>query len=611
MRILPLFFLLFFLFSRIYAVGIPIDSLLLISSSTTGNQSAAKKFEKGFEKAVLYLTYMNYSDRPKERAVLGTAPYEPYEGRIIRSIRIRILKPYGTDVDNPGFYKVNKLQGFSNKIQLSTRSWVVKNDLQFEEGDRVKAINFSDTERLLWGRQMYKDLKIIIIPVEGSDEVDVEVVVRDRWAWRVTTNIEFTNVNVGVGLANFFGLPHTIYNRIAFNFQPGNLYTLFGGYSYKNIARSKINFEAEYAHDKLNTIGDVGFYKDFLSADDRWAGHVRFYINDSKGSQTSLGGEVVPTNVFYHTEDAWFAYSFRIKNRFKKGGDLNRIVLSARLINTDYLRRPFTRSADRSQSFFDNTIGLLSIGFSRWDYYFDRDVFYLGRGEYFPKGINAAIIGGWQRDEELANRMYTGIRLNYARYFPRFGYWYQELSYGGYTNFQRYQQILLQMRQSVYTNKLQMGQCHYRQFITLITNVGFDRPIGRENVLNDKNGLSGVLVNNIRGQSNIVLNLESAFYPTFKVVGVTSCVFAFADLALTNSQGYLFSESPRFYQSFGFGLRMRNQDFGWGFIELKFAYVPRLQEYGFRPYLFNANYLNSRDIPRVNLFRPELLEIDR
>ena len=589
----------------------PVDSLLLFRESPDKQTPFAKKFEKGFEKAVLYLTYMNYSDRAKERAVLGTAPYEPYEGLMIRKINIRVLKPYGTDVDNPDYYKVNKLQNFSNRIQFSTRTWVVKNDLQFHEGKLVKAMDFSDTERLLWSRGMYKDLKIVIVPVEGTREVDVEVIIRDRWAWRITTNIEFTNVNVGVGLANFFGLPHTIYNRIAFNFQPGNLYTLFGGYNYRNIARSKINFEAEYVYDKLNTLGDVGFYKDFLSADDRWAGHARFYINDSKGNQTGIGGEIIPTNVLYHMEDLWLAYSFRFKSTKKKSAELNRIVISGRVIHTDYLRRPFTRSRDRSQSFFDNTTALFSVGFSRWDYYFDRDVFYLGRGEYFPKGLNAALIGGWQRDEELANRMYTGFRVNYAHYFPRFGYWYNEMSYGGYTNFKQYQQILLQLRQSIYTNKLKMGKCHYRQIFSVLSNFGFERPLGRENVLNEQTGLSGVRVNNIRGQSNIVFNLESAFYPTFKVVGVTSCVFAFADLAITSDRGYLFDQSPRFYQSFGFGLRMRNQDFGWGFIELKFAYVPRLEEYGFRPYLFNANYINQRDIPRVNIFRPELLNIDK
>lgn len=589
------------------------DGFMAVDSMNrdTIQQRRLKKFDDVIHKVILVLSYMNYSDRIIDRPLKGQSRYLPYQGRVIRNIRIQILPPYGVSLDEPEKYQPNKLQKLANKMQLKTLEWVVKNDLQFKEGDTIEAIDFSDTEKLFWERANLKDFKIEVTPVDSGNYADVLILARDRWSWNLKSAPAFDNVTFGVVLSNFLGFPHSITQTVSLNFRADNFYLVEGVYRYNNIVRTKINFLSYYNYSRIATEGGAGFEKKFQSADDRWAGCILFDVVDSKARQTSKFGPIISTNTLTLNTDIWFARSFVLKkSKTEINDEYFRIITSARVFRTDYLKRPYLFAPDNLQQFLNGMFVLGGIGFSSWDYYFDRMVYNLGNGEYFSKGNSLSFIMGMQYDEKLKHRVYLGFKFNHGVYLNKAGYLFAEMNYSAYMKPKERGQGLIKLKGTFYSKPLTLKKWYARHFFSAAAYVGINQVSGRENIVNHLNGLTGVYFDALRGNITSVLNYEVAFYPTFKVFGLTSNIFAFTDLAITAGSATVNAAPTRVYPSAGFGLRVRNLEFAWGYIELSFSYTPVLKQYNFNPALFSYDEENRRAITRSSLFDKEMLSLD-
>ena len=178
-------------------------------------------------------------------------------------------------------------------------------------------------------------------------------------------------------------------------------------------------------------------------------------------------------------------------------------------------------------------------------------------------------------------------------------------SYGGFIKKNSYQQILFKLTEKFYSAPVKLGpKFMMRNFISAGINLGFNRPIGREVVVNSSNGLRGIYQNYIRGSRSYVFNFETAVYPTFKILGFSSSAFMFADIAITqNGSASAFQLS----QGYGVGVRLRNLKFGIDHFELTFAYYPDLKIPQLKPFSFMADFTNQRAIDQSNLFEPDVL----
>lgn len=572
-------------------------------------EQSKKKLVEGLNKTLIYFSYLNYSDRTVDRVITGVEAFEPYRGKRIRNIDISILAPFGVSIEKPENEHPTKFQKFANGIQMSTKQWVVKNDLLFRVGDKVDPQTFADTERNLWKRETFKDVMIFVTPVDCSDdEVDVTVMVQDRWSWSFITSLQYDKVQAGIEFRNFLGLPHSFTASVAFNYRRDNFYTIFGEYDYRNIKRSQINIRAQGYYSPASKGGELRITRPFFSANAKWAGHLKGGIDKQDQWIPNAFGAAIPTNIFYNWQDVWLATAFKLKQGKVIKNDLTRLILSGRMYRKDYIKRPFMHSEDRSQNFVGTTYVLGSIGIARWDYYLDHSVYYLGQPEYFTKGFNGALIAGFDYDEELNKRFYSGIQLDYGKAFTKFGYMNWRLAYGGFTKQKDYQQILCKLTAQFYSVPIKLGpRFMMRQFVTANLALGFDRPLGKELVVNDANGVRGIFVDYVRGSRSYVFNFETDVYPTFKILGFTSSAFAFADIAITQS-GSL--SSFQLTQAYGAGIRLRNLGMGIGFFDISFAYYPQLSIPGVKPYAILAGYLNNRSITQQNLFVPAPLKPD-
>jgi len=66
----------------------------------------------------------------------------------------------------------------------------------FRKVDTVNPLAFSDTERKSWLKNVYKDIKFVITPVD-EDGVDVVIYIRDRWNWSLQTSVDFSRLTTG------------------------------------------------------------------------------------------------------------------------------------------------------------------------------------------------------------------------------------------------------------------------------------------------------------------------------------------------------------------------------------------------------------------------------
>jgi hypothetical protein len=568
-----------------------------------------KKLLNGLNKTLIYISYLSYSDRTVDRPLTGPDEYEPYRGKMIRNIEVRILQPYGVTIDKPVTDRYTRFQKFANRIQIRTKEWVVRNDLLFKSGDIVDPILFSDTERNLWERKTFKDLKIFIEPVDGSEElIDVVIILQDRWSWGLMTSLQYTKISAGIEFKNFLGLPQSISNYVSFNYRKDNLYTVFGAYTYENIRRSHIDAKLYYQYDNLSKGGEIRIKRDFFSANSKWAGHIKGAIYKESAAVPNDWGAAIPTRTTYNWQDIWLATSFKLPGKFGEKYDLLRAVISGRMNRYQYLERPYLRSPDGSQVFINRTYFLGSVGLANWDYYVDHSVYYLDQAEYFGKGFNPALILGFDYDEELQKRFYSGLQMDYAKYFKRFGYFDIRASYGGFTKKNSYQQMLFRITNNFYSSAVKLGRKFMmRQFVSVTANLGFNRPLGKEIAMNNYNGVRGIFIDYIRGTRSYVFNFETDVYPTFKVLGFSSSVFAFADIAIVQQNSLT---SFQLSQGYGVGLRLRNLAMGIGSFEITVAYYPRLDIPGIKQYSVMGSFENSRAIRADNLFVPTILSPD-
>ena len=572
------------------------------------NQRVKKKVVNGLSKTLIYVSYLSYSDRKVDRPLHGPEEYEAYRGKRIRNIDIRIIEPYGATIDKPVTDHYTKFQKFANKIQIRTKDWVVRNDLLFKQGDKIDPILIADTERNLWERETFKDLKFFVEPVDDNpEEVDIVIMLQDRWSWGINTVLAYNSVAAGIQFKNFMGLPQSISNYISFNFRKDNFYTLLGSYRYENIKRTHIDAIVKYQYDNFNKGVWLNINRNFFSANSQWAGHIQGSFQHQSAAEPNSLGQAIPTNVTFNTQDIWLARAFKLPGLGPKM-DLTRLIVSGRMTRTQYTARPFEVSQDGSQIFLNRTSFLGSIGLANWDYYLDHSVYYLDQAEYFGKGFNPSLIFGYDQDEQLGRRFYSGAQIDYGAYIKGFGYFDTRASYGAFSKKRVYEQILGKLSENFYSAPVKLGRRFLmRQFVSGSVSLGFNRPENKELIMNNANGVRGIFVNYIQGTRSYVLNLETDVYPTFKILGFSGAAFCFADLAFMQ-QGPL--TSGTLTQGYGIGLKLRNLTMGIGYFEITFAYYPKLSIPIIKPYAIIGGFENSRAISANNLFVPAVLTTD-
>jgi len=562
------------------------------SSAVLRKQANKQKAMKVINKTLHVLSLLNYSDRTYDRTFSGAEAYKIFEGKEIERIDVEILPPFGVTIDKPYNDRFTKFQRFANSIQFTTKERIVRNDLLFTEGEKVKPQKFTDTERNMWQDAIYKDLKFVLCEAENdTTKVVVKVIVQQRWSWSISTSAQFDKAMLGIEFKNIGGLPQRITQQVSANYRKDNPYLVFGEYEYLNIRKSRINVYGKYLYQPIERGGDIRLSRNFFSSESHWAARVSTGLYQNSSIIPNSLADAIKGKTYYNYQDAWGAVAFKVKNP-NSSTEIHKIILAARYYRKHYDDRPFSISKDKTVRFLNREYYLGSVGYATWNYFQDDNVFLNGGSEYFPLGLNFNWVFGAEKDEKYGRRFYNNFRMSYSAAFPKLFYLNTDFSLGGYYNGKDFQQKLFQYRLRLYSAKVNLGKkIFFRQFITFKANVGFDRPKDRELILNDATGLRGMYTSQLTAQKIYTITLESVLYGNFKVFGFNGSVALFADLGwLQNNKPY----QMQAVQGIGASLRLRNLNFGIGYFDFSLVFYP--------------NFLNTPQKPYTFLYVPEFLK---
>ena len=550
----------------------------------------------------------NSSVMSRDKDVTKSEKFETYEGKIIRHINIDIKDVSSPTLKGDSSWTPSWFGKVGNSLHFKSREWVVRNRLLFRTGDTLDPQVLYESERLLRNSSEFLDAKISPVPIRNyEDSVDVSVTAQDRW----TISLQFsykTNYKRGyLGLSdeNFLGLGH--FMEAKYTHDEDRRIGSGGSLKYtaRNIRGTFIDADGRFETDNSSNFKSVGLSRPFTSIYIPWSGALTFswlndvfnYSNDSIGTMNFPYREIKQDIWIGKTFKIWFLPPYLRKN--------TEVFTSARILHVDHPEKPV--NSQISGKLFDSyTQYLISTGLLNRHYFEDKYIDAFGVTEDIPVGEMLSLTLG-KDISTISNRFYTGIEIIYSKRIFGLGYTSTDFKLGGFKNAGSREQDLFNLNFIYHSELLKKEEWKYRFFLQTDLLYGFNRFQGEQIYLNTENGIRGLDNILLYGTKRITINLEARVFSPFAPLGFVLGGIVFSDLGLISDTGINLSRS-KLYQSYGIGIRTRNESITNTNFVISLAYIPinnRTTGGSFK-ILFNTSIvLGSRDF---GLSSPSIFE---
>ncbi len=365
--------------------------------------------------------------------------YKKYEGKIIRRIHVLSLDPFGPTVIDTTREPTTGFGKFLNVVHIQSAPFVIRKMILIREGQPLDPFVMADQERILKELNYIDDARVVVVPAEETDSVDVVVVTKDVWSLGVVVPvITTTKMSIRLFDANFAGLG----DRLALNFSFASQrapFMRFDGvsYTYTNILGSFTDLTLNYYKDDLQQ-ANVGFWLDrpFITNRTKLAGGISYQYN-------KLAYGLVETNPSYSKANSgyiWLGRSYQIAE-YKVP---TRFVALSSFQATSYSQRPQI-SIDSNRSYYDVSNFLASVAFSRNNYYLVDYFLNFGKTENIPYGRLMQLTFGPQFTN-FYTRLYAGFSYAQGNFIKNFGYLQGRLDLGMFYNHRTLEDGVLNLR---------------------------------------------------------------------------------------------------------------------------------------------------------------------
>lgn len=518
----------------------------------------------------LYKLVLSHTPDNQEKSAVTPAssqsPFEPFDGKIIGSIRfiqVDLLEGSVDDTNNRAFTDISLLL---NKTHINTREWVLRNYLLFESGDKLIPGIIADNERVIRELPGIQDARIIVNPNSNdSTKVDLLVISQDLFSFIPTASFSSINkMDVGFRNVNTLGLGYEFSSKLFYDNEFDNKYGFEVKSTYHNILSSFINGQILY-HNAFETDKLLfEFKRDFVSPQTKWGGALNFgWLEDRYNLhiKDSIYSDIYEDNY----QDLWFGRAFQV------GGEESRknVIISGRYQRVVFSLRPFV-DADSNQMFQNKQMYYAKIGFKKYNFYKTSMVRSFGITEDIPKGYQTGVTIGYLNGE-FYNRLYFGLNYGAAKYFPKLGYLSAKLIFGGFFNNNKVTQGILETDIYYYSPLLKANRYSARNFI----NIKYQGTITDDVDINVNFGDDITHLNQdyLYGKSTLVLNYEFVLFTPWYFYGFQFAPYAYSDLGfISNYENPL--KKAQTYVALGLGTRIRNESIAIKTIIISLVYLP-------------------------------------
>ncbi len=554
-----------------------VDSLKFYRSIERFSKKKGKLTYKIFN-SIFDLNKTEFADTAKK----AEATYKRYKDKIIRSINISTLDPFGFDIRDTAIRPRSFFQKAGNAIHIKSTQFAIRNQLLFRKYDKLDPVKIRESERLLRKTLFVKDLKIQVRNVKGTDSVDVYILEQDLWT--IVGGIDVLGEKTSATLEdrNFLGLGHNFRNQLIYFPGDGKKYVM-GSYFVPSIKNTYIS-SAVYFNSSPDTFTNgIGVNRPFFSPLTKWAGGLDYFF---RGSNVTTGGALVESNLGlrYSDFDVWLGRSFPMDRSENEEGEKTNFILTGRYYNHNTTRNSLA-DIDTNGVSGDSKLYLTSFGLSRRSYYRDYFIYRYGIPEDVPAGSILQFLVGFENAPN-SNRMYTGIQAALGNHFGKFGYVSLSVAYGNFWNHGNVEQGVVSTSIGYFSNLITIGNWKLRQFAKGTIIYGVKRRVGEIVSINEENGIKG-FVGVIPDVTNkIVFQLQSQLYLPYNLIGFRFAPFVYWNVGMVGDNVSPFIQN-RFYQAIGLGLLLKNELLVFNTFQFSIGFYPYIPGNGYNVLKFN------------------------
>ena len=529
-----------------------------------------------------------YEEKPLSDQQKVEDPNVKYVGKYIREIAVMVYDPFGYSVNDTTRKITNPYQKLGNKYHITTRHHILKNLLLFQVDDTVDLLKVSESARILREARYINDARIYILKAaDGSDRVDVRVVVHDRWTVDAPISGGTTGGHVTLRDRNLGGSGQTYEQYIGYTI-PSNYYDYRGKYTIANIKRSFVGSEVFYNTTRDKTQTGFSFNRPFFSALAMWAGGIEGkktwesypYMDSVDGSAPYL--KKVP--LAYIDYDTWVAMSYKPGTGKRKNRRVSNIIIAVRYAGKRFQSRP-SFLIDTNMINSNESLYLGSIGFSLSKYYTDQYIFRFGANEDIPEGLMVQLFYGLRERQDIGIRYYTGFSIARGKHLENIGYLSGNASYGTFYNKSVANNATLNLGITYFSDLLRSHKWYYRQFIYFKYVYGINK-LPYDKITLRPEELYGFANGSLLGSSKLLLNLEGVTYAPYNLIGFKIAPLALIGFGMLQTDYFKLWKSP-VYQAYAVGLLIRNENLLTSSFEVSYGIYPNLPDANKHFYKFN------------------------
>ncbi len=498
-----------------------------------------------------------------------------HRGKEITNILFKQLDLFGPSLDDTSREATLIFERIGNKIHTTTREKVIRNNLFMDEGDVLNIERIQDAERILRELPFIKDARILPIDsLSSGDSVGLMVMTQDVFPYSLDGNFHgLKGGRLEVTYHNFLGLGHQVRNEVSYDkVLPKQRFGYGAMYRIPNIRRSFISAEANYFRHYNHRLTNVAVGRDFISPQIVYAGGIDLGQKFTRQRFLIQGTDEIDTLTATHNyQNLWFGRSFRINIGSEEFRDRSRLILSARMLREHYIDRPEV-AENHNQEFQHAQLMMGSVTFSTRHYFRDRLVYSYGRTEDIPYGQKVTFSGGYERNE-FSNRRLMSLDLSMARFFSGIGYVYAQLLMESYFRNGKSEQGIIRPTVSYISDLNKWGRFRTRNFVTLEFTRGINRFDNEFITINRDDGIRGFNSHFVMGNQRLNLQYELVAFSPADIVGFRIAPYFFYDAAWLAQRNDAIYKGD-FYQGFGLGIRLRNDNLTFNTLEVRLGYYP-------------------------------------
>ncbi len=528
-------------------------------------------------------------------------PFQPFASRIISTIHVVCLDPFGTSIYDPSREVTNGLNRLGNGAHMRTKDPVIRGNLLFTEGDALRPELLADSERLLNDLSYVYNARIEVTnDPDVPGEVMVWVIVRDVWSVMFDIPLPTPKkITVGLNEKNLMGRGNQLETKVvwqqnadrkwgsAFKYRKDNWYGTFIGteLAYQNL-RDKEWLYLQVA-------------RPFLTPGIRVAGGG-YYARTSDNSYLTLRDSVKMLRN-YGSANGWLGYSFPLKSGGNGQAIRKNLTFTASVTNQNFFKRPGDAAfAKRYYSLQNRTTFLGSVALSRQNFFTSSMIYNFGRIEYISTGSLLTVTGGAEHNE-FGQRVYFGTQLSMGTYLNRFGYLAPKISASSFYNGSKTEQAVFEVEAKYFSPLHTIGRYKMRAFLNSRYTRGFHTYDDEYATLNRDYYFKGFYSDSVSGLKRFNLDLEFDFFTPWTFHGFRFVLFAGTQLGwIGDSSTAIFENSA--YTSVSAGLRIRNEMLVFNTIQIRLAWFPNIPKDGAR---FEYFKFSDEPIYKTPSFRPE------